>query len=114
LTDSSRQPKATRTTLKVLEAFLERPLEERHGFDLLAPTQIKSGTLYPILIRFERIGWLSSRWEDTERPGPRRRLYRLTAEGEPAARRFVAAAKTPTRHVSGRLGSPAPAGGTAC
>ncbi|HET7052790.1 MAG TPA: helix-turn-helix transcriptional regulator [Solirubrobacterales bacterium] len=115
LVDSPPQPKATRTTIKVLEAFLERPLEERHGFDLLAPTETKSGTLYPILVRFEKLGWLGSRWEDTDRPGPRRRLYRLTAEGEPAARQFVASAKVRTRlGPTERLKAPAPAGGAAC
>ncbi|HWO83598.1 MAG TPA: helix-turn-helix transcriptional regulator, partial [Solirubrobacterales bacterium] len=66
---------------------------EIHGFDLIEPLKIKSGTLYPLLIRLENLGWLESRWEESNRPGPRRRLYRLTAEGEPAARRFLAEAK---------------------
>lgn len=86
----ARLPRATKTTVKVLEAFLERPTEERHGFRLLEETGIKSGTGYPILLRFEKLGWLSSHWEETDEPGPRRRLYRLTAEGEPAARRLLA------------------------
>lgn len=86
-------PKATKPTRRVLEAFLENPTEERHGFDLLEPTKLKSGSLYPILIRLQKLGWLKRRWEEDDEPGARRRLYALTAEGEPAARRFIAEAK---------------------
>jgi DNA-binding PadR family transcriptional regulator len=101
-------PRATRTTVKIMEAFLERPTEERHGFKLFEETGIKSGSGYPVLLRFEKLGWLSSRWEESDEPGPRRRLYRLTAQGEPAARRLVAKSR-----AGGRLGiaKPSPAGG---
>jgi PadR family transcriptional regulator, regulatory protein PadR len=107
------QPKATQQTLKVLEAFLERPLEARHGFDLLGPTGLRSGTLYPILIRLQRLGWLASHWEEGERRGPRRRLYLLTAEGEPAARKLVAERAGGQRFMN-PAGAPrtAPAGGS--
>ena len=41
-----------------------------------------TGTVYPILERLERSGFLNSRWDaDETRPGPRRRLYELTREG---------------------------------
>lgn len=41
-----------------------------------------TGTVYPLLERLERSGFVSSSWEDTpERPGPRRRLYVLTKDG---------------------------------
>jgi DNA-binding PadR family transcriptional regulator len=46
------------------------------------------GTLYRALERMERGGMLSSQWEDPEvaarEERPRRRLYRVTAEGETA------------------------------
>lgn len=83
-------PKKTKQTIRLIEAFLERPTEETHGFDLIDLLKIKSGTLYPLLIRLENLGWLESHWEESARTGPRRRLYRLTAEGEPAARKFIA------------------------
>lgn len=85
------QPKKTKQTVRLLEALLERPTEEVHGFRLLEVTKLKSGTLYPLLIRLERLGWVTSRWEESDRPGPRRRFYRLSAEGEPAARKLLAA-----------------------
>jgi DNA-binding PadR family transcriptional regulator len=50
---------------------------------------VLSGTVYPLLRRLEDKGWLSSRWEDVDPAAagrPRRRLYRLTGEGEAAAR----------------------------
>ena len=71
-------------TLKVLEAFLENPTDELSGSDVNKRSQIASGTLYPILLRLESAGWLTSRWEaiDPVSAGrPRRRLYRLTRSG---------------------------------
>jgi DNA-binding PadR family transcriptional regulator len=46
------------------------------------------GTLYKALDRMERMGLLESRWEDPEvaaaQGRPRRRLYRVTGQGERA------------------------------
>jgi DNA-binding PadR family transcriptional regulator len=81
----AKRPKATKATKAVLAAFLDRPEDELHGFALLSETGLRSGTLYPLLIRLENVGWLESRWEEDDAPGPRRRLYRLTGNGEAAA-----------------------------
>jgi len=57
-------------------------------------TGLPSGTLYPILVRLERAGWVESRWERTDPVAdgrPNRRYYQLTAEGAVAARREVTA-----------------------
>jgi PadR family transcriptional regulator, regulatory protein PadR len=83
-------PRVTRQMLQVLAAMLERPSEEFYGMELIGKTGLKSGTLYPVLARLERTNWLTSNWETTDPKAagrPRRRFYRLTAEGEPAARR---------------------------
>jgi len=104
-------PKKTKQTIRLLEALLERPTEEVHGFRLLERTGIKSGTLYPLLIRLEKLGWVTSRWEESDRPGPRRRFYRLSAEGEPAARKFLASRQT-TRAHGPLAGVPTPSRGT--
>lgn len=54
----------------------------RHGYDLCREAQIKSGTLYPLLIRLEAQGFLSADWQASEVPGrPPRHVYRLTATG---------------------------------
>jgi len=43
-----------------------------------------SGTLYPILDRLEKAGWLEGYWEEESAPDlgrPRRKLYSLTPSG---------------------------------
>ena len=79
--------------LRVLRAFLQAFSEdvraELVGADLMKAARIASGTLYPILLRLERAGVLTSRWE-SESPQalgrPRRRFYKLTASGVEVAR----------------------------
>ena len=73
------------------------------------------GTLYRALGRLEKMGMLSSRWEDPQiaadenRPG--RRIYTLTAEGERAAAEAREAAKqaSASRKVAARRRRPLPA-----
>jgi PadR family transcriptional regulator, regulatory protein PadR len=58
----------------------------RHGYDLAKETGLKSGTLYPILIRPADRGYVAARWEDEQPAGRQRRhLYRLTAAGREVA-----------------------------
>ena len=61
----------------------------RHGYDIGNLIEQRSGgvlrfnvaSLYPLLYRLERRGWIQGRW--VEQPGQRRRrYYRLTAEGK--------------------------------
>ena len=70
--------------LLVLKACADRSSEKLYGYELMQLTGLASGTLYPILMRFEKAGWLSSAWEhaDPRDEGrPRRRLYRITGAG---------------------------------
>jgi DNA-binding PadR family transcriptional regulator len=70
----------------VLEQLLQGSEEWSYGYDLSRSTGLRSGTLYPILIRLTERGWLEARWAEPERAGrPPRHLYRLTAEGRLAA-----------------------------
>ena len=56
------------------------------GLQIIKKTERLPGTVYPILERLERQGWIRSSWEgDSNRQGPRRRLYEFTADGESAA-----------------------------
>jgi DNA-binding PadR family transcriptional regulator len=80
-------------TLAVLQALTDGA---RYGFDIVDRTGLPSGTVYPALATLERRGLVSSRWESdaTARAEarPRRRYYRVTADGvralEETARRF--------------------------
>lgn len=86
--------RVTTTLAKVLRIFLEDPSESQYGFDLMQATGLPSGTLYPVLARLERAGWISGHHEtiDPAVAGrPARRMYTLTAEGATAARRELAA-----------------------
>jgi PadR family transcriptional regulator, regulatory protein PadR len=69
-------------TLLVLAALAAEPADWRHGYDLAKQTGLKSGTLYPILVRLADRGLLETRWEDGRPAGrPPRHLYRLSSEG---------------------------------
>jgi PadR family transcriptional regulator len=77
--------------LMVLAAIEEVP---RHGYDIAREIDSRSAgvlrfhvaSLYPMLYRLERRGWISGRW--VEKSGQRRRrYYRITPEG----RRMLAA-----------------------
>lgn len=72
--------------LSVLEALLDDPSEWRYGYDLSRDTRLKSGTLYPILIRLSERGWVEGRWHQAEENGKPRHMYRLTADGRRAAK----------------------------
>lgn len=74
--------KASAQTLALLAALLEQPRQWRHGYDLAQETDLKSGTLYPILMRLSDRGLLDSKWQETpERGRPPRHMYRLTSAG---------------------------------
>ncbi len=94
-------------TLLVLAALCAEPSAWRHGYDLARETGLKSGSLYPILVRLADRGLLEACWEDVQPAGrPRRHLYRLTSEGSARAEAGLArAAAAPRRAaVPGRRG----------
>jgi DNA-binding PadR family transcriptional regulator len=71
----------------VLESLSLRPSEWRHGYDLCKITGLRSGTLYPLLIRLHEQGLLEAEWQVPEKPGkPARHAYRLTDAGLALAR----------------------------
>lgn len=73
----------------VLNALMTQP--DIAGADIARTTGLKTGTLYPILMRLEDAGWLKSAWEegDPSTMGrPRRRLYMVTGVGAAHARSY--------------------------
>ena len=68
--------------MRVLRALAEDPARWRHGYDLGIETELKAGSLYPILIRLADRGLLEAAWEHPLPQGrPPRHLYRLTPAG---------------------------------
>jgi PadR family transcriptional regulator, regulatory protein PadR len=82
-------PRLSKQGLVVLRLFVDRPTVALAGSDIIKAAGLFSGTVYQILFRLERAGWLTSKWEQAE-PNeigrPRKRLYRLTALGEQNSR----------------------------
>lgn len=71
----------------LLAALLDVGNGWSHGYDLCSVTGIKSGTLYPLLIRLESQGYLEAEWRQPVASGrPPRHVYRLTAAGRQLAR----------------------------
>ena len=76
--------------LLVLSLLEDQP---RHGYDISKLIQLRSGgalrfhvtSLYPLLHRLEKQGWIDGRW--VEKPEQRRRrYYSLTPQGRKALR----------------------------
>ena len=80
-----RELKKGSAELLILSLVEDQP---RHGYDLSKLIESRSGgvltfrvaSLYPLLYRLEKRGWIQGRW--IEKAGQRRRrYYRLTAAG---------------------------------
>jgi len=77
-------PRLSFQGLLVLRAFIDNPRKKLCGAELMKLTGLSSGTLYPVLLRFERYGLLNGEWEEahpSELQRPRRRQYRITRSG---------------------------------
>ncbi|AQZ61398.1 hypothetical protein BKM31_07835 [[Actinomadura] parvosata subsp. kistnae] len=83
-------PMITPAVVDVIEALMA-DLDPRWAMEIVKASGRSPGTVYLVLDRLERSGWVVSTWEDDfVREGPRRRLYRLKGDALPAARRAVA------------------------
>ena len=71
---------------------------------------LETGTLYPVMARLERVGWVESSWEDADLSisdgRPRRRYYQLTKNGAEQAR--LALAEISFRREKRRSGMSSP------
>ncbi|MBL6721727.1 MAG: helix-turn-helix transcriptional regulator [Planctomycetes bacterium] len=76
--------------LVLLTLLLSRPM---YGYEILTTLeergnggfQFKQGTLYPLLYRLEREGWIEAAWVEPE-GAKRRKTYRITRDGRRAQR----------------------------
>lgn len=80
-------------TVEVLQALAAQADDWLYGLEIAAATGLKSGSLYPILVRLDGRGLLEGRWTPSEKPGrPPRHAYRITGAGRTALREAVAPA----------------------
>jgi DNA-binding PadR family transcriptional regulator len=71
----------------LLEALAAASPRWSYGYELTSLTGVRSGTLYPLLIRLEAQGYLEAEWQPPAASGrPPRHAYRLTAAGQRLAR----------------------------
>ena len=78
-------------TTAVLTALAGSQQAWFYGLEIATATRLKSGSLYPILIRLAERGLLESQWLEPEKPGrPPRHAYRITGEGRSALRTATA------------------------
>jgi PadR family transcriptional regulator, regulatory protein PadR len=78
----SRNRPLSSHALSVLQAITNARQEWSYGLEISKVTGLKSGSLYPILMRLDDRGLLESCWLEPERPGrPPRHGYRITKAG---------------------------------
>jgi PadR family transcriptional regulator, regulatory protein PadR len=87
-------------TVLVLTEFLQAPRDWKYGYDISRDTGLKSGTLYPILMRLADRELLETRWETTEAGKPPRHMYRLTTSGLQHARQELPSSSRRSRMQS--------------
>ncbi|GAA4003116.1 PadR family transcriptional regulator [Deinococcus rubellus] len=82
-----RPPNISPQTQAILAQLAESHPAWAHGYDLSKATDLKSGTLYPILRRLHEAELLDAEWEPSPHAGkPPRHIYRLSEAGLKLAR----------------------------
>jgi DNA-binding PadR family transcriptional regulator len=78
----TRKRALSRPARALLSALAAAGRQWSYGYELTQLTGIRSGTLYPLLIRLEAQGYLEAEWQPPAAAGrPPRHAYRLTAAG---------------------------------
>jgi len=88
--------------------LIRSPRSWRYGYDLSRETELKAGTLYPILMRLTEYELLEAQWMTTEEGTPPRHMYRLTPKGVQVAREKLA-----ETHAGAHVRRVVPSGGKA-
>jgi DNA-binding PadR family transcriptional regulator len=92
----------------LLAALLAAGPRWSYGYELTSLTGVRSGTLYPLLIRLEGQGYLEAEWQPPVASGrPPRHAYRLTSAGLALARAEAAAPGQAAPVVGRRAGEAA-------
>lgn len=69
----------SRNAARILARLLASPTDAFYGYELMQDTGIKSGSLYPILGRFEDLGWITGHVGPSVGGRPPRRVYMVEA-----------------------------------
>jgi PadR family transcriptional regulator PadR len=81
-------------SIAVLSVLQAARNQWRYGLEISEATGLKSGSLYPILVRLAERGLLESKWLEPEKQGrPARHAYRITGLGREALSEAMALAR---------------------
>ena len=89
----SAEPRITLQVAAILTVLMEDPVAEHYGLAIAKRAELPTGSVYPILARLERAGWVMSDWEDIDERVEgrrRRRYYKLTSAGAEKTRDALA------------------------
>lgn len=100
MTENARQrnrrlygrPRVPRSHRRVMLALLAA--DGLSGYPLCRLAQTGSGTVYPVLARLERLGWVNRKQDETTG----RAFYTLTPHGRTGARRLLGLPPEVVRH----------------
>lgn len=102
----------SKTTVKIIDIFLEDPQAPRYGFELMKRIHRGAGTVYPILADLTSAGWLDRNREDAAALDRPPRIYYTLSAGAAAylaARVIAMAGDSTAEHQAARAGiEPAP------
>ena len=98
------------TDLVILTVLSRQPM---HGYDILVSManlgdgqfRVKQGTLYPVLYRLEREGWIQGKWHEPK-TGKKRKVYSITADGSRERKQRLEQWKSFTTSVNSILAEP--------
>ena len=91
----SRRQRDYERFLKILEVFANNPNDWYTGSDICTKVKMRSGIVYPMLIRMEQRGWLTSEWRADLKylEPPTRCFYRITRRGAGRGKRMLVKSK---------------------
>ena len=96
----------TQATRVVLAELIADPARAQYVAHLHSATGLSAGQIYGVLARLEAVHWIDSGWDaptSKQQGWPRRRHYRLSADGLAMARGALASAASATAVPRGRL-----------
>ena len=96
----------TRAARGVLAELIADPAAPQYVTHLHLATGLSAGQIYGVLARLEAVQWVNSGWDaptSKQQGWPRRRHYRLSADGLAMAKGALASAASATGVPRGRL-----------
>jgi hypothetical protein len=92
------QERITVAFLRILAFFITHEKNFYCGSDVMKQLNLPSGTIYPLLIRMTRAGWLNRELEDVnpkEVGRPAKRFYRISSTGLKEGKKLISAQRIP-------------------